>query len=305
MEGVSQMPQAIGLRIYKVYFTRRGSRDPIKRDDLPFDDFKIVKDFVANHSTRTKPDGSERSWYFERPQKDDTTHVTGLVEYGTSGFSSKLLDIRTNKKKYDRVDTDVEQIPLFFDFWLPPSSSFLMVALQSFGTRSCVDLIQGALRVFADSKKPQYMIHFKKLMPNDSKNALFGTQPVKRLTFVATKSPSDVANSLIPFRPSESVDVEISVKSGRGRGLGPLSQILKKISHRSGIFEYEGVEFTKAHAEIRVAGRLRRIGVFGPSSDAGTIDITEDVVFSEGHPTFKSIVKQANTLLAEFYDISK
>lgn len=214
-----------------------------------------------------------------------------------------MLDIRTNKKKYDRVDTDVEQIPLFFDFWLPPSAEFLMVALQSFGTRSCVDLIQGALRVFADTTQAEYVIRFKKIMPNDGKNALFGAKPVNKLTFVAVKSSSDVANSLVPFRPEESVDLEISVKSGRGRGLGSLASILRRVSHREGTFLYEGVEFTKAHAEIRVGGRVRRIGVFGPSSDAGTIDITGDVALRDGHPTFASLVKQANNLLANFYDL--
>lgn len=299
------MPQAIGLRIYKISFSRKGARDLIARKDLPFNDFDLVKAFVASHVTRTKPDGNERSWYFEQPEKDDATHVTGLVAYGTSGFSSKLLDLRTNKKKYDRVDTDVEQIPLFFDFWLPPSSKFLMVALQSFGTRSCVDLIQGALRVFCDTKQPTFSIKFKKLMPNDSKNALFGTQPVKRLTFVAAKSSSDVASNLVPFRPSEPVDVEVSVKSRRGGGLGTLRNILNQVSHREGIFEYEGVSFTKAHAEIRVGGKLRRIGIFGPSSDAGTIDVTDDVKFKDGHPTFSSLAVQANQLLSSFFLLVK
>ena len=299
------MPQAIGLRIYKLYFSKRGSRDGLDRADLPFDDFTLVKNFVASQTVRTKPDGNERSWYFEQPQKDDATHVTGLVAYGTSGFSSKLLDMRTNKKKYDRVDTDVEQIPLFFDFWLPPSGKFLMVALQSFGTRSCVDLIKGALRIFADDKQPNYMIRFKKLMPNDSKNALFGTHPVKRLTFVAGRASSDTAVNLVPFRPPVAVDIEISLRSARGNGLGNLSHIFKSVSHRDGVFEYEGMEFTKAQAEIRVGGKLRRISVFGQSSDAGTIDITDDVVLSSGHPTFQSLVKQANILLANFYDLVK
>lgn len=299
------MPQAIGLRIYKLYFSKKGSTEPIDRSKLPFDDFELVKDFVTAQSARTKPDGNERSWYFERPQKDDNVHVTGLVQYGTSGFSSKLLDINTNKKKYDRVDTDVEQIPLFFDFWLPPSGKYLMVALQSFGTRSCVDLIQSALRIFAEKKQSSFVIRYKKIMPNDAKNSLFGDQAVKQLTFVAAKASSDAANSVIPFRPSRPVDVEISVRSRRGDGLGSLRHVLKTVSHRSGVFEYEGIEFTKAHAEIRVGGRTRRIGVFGPAGDAGTIDITGDVKFQNGHPTYGSIVKQANQLLAEFYDLSK
>lgn len=154
------MPQAVGLRIYKLCFSCKGSREPLKRSELSFDDFKLIKEFVAAQSPRTKPDGNERSWYFDQPQTDDATHVTGLVEYGTSGFSSKLLDIRTNKKKYDRLDTDVEQIPLFYDFWLPLSGEFLMVALQSFGTRSCVDLIQGALRIFSEGKQTNYLVRF-------------------------------------------------------------------------------------------------------------------------------------------------
>lgn len=297
------MPQAIGLRVYKLFFSERGNREPIDRSDLPFDDFALVKNFVAHHAVRTKPDGNERSWYFETPQKADATHVTGLVQYGTSGFSSKLLDIKTNKKKYDRVETDVEQIPLFFDFWLPPNSEYLMVALQSFGTRSCVDLIQGALRMFSENKHPDHRIRFKKIMPNDSKNALFGDKAVKKLTFVAAKTTSDVAASLIPFKPSEPVDVAISVRSGRGRGLGTFANIAGSIGKHEGVFQYEGVGFTEAYAEIRVGGRTRKVGVFGPAADTGTIDITGDVKFKDGHPTFDSLVAQANDILASFYSM--
>ena len=297
------MPQAIGLRIYKLFFSERGSREPIDRTLLPFDDFDLVKRFVAHHSVRTRPDGNERSWYFETPQKDDATHVTGLVQYGTSGFSSKLLDIKTNKKKYDRVETDVEQIPLFFDFWLPPNSSYLMVALQSFGTRSCVDLIQGALRIFAENNHPDHMVRFKKIMPNDSKDALFGDRSVKKLTFLASKASSDVAASLIPFKPSEPVDVAISVRSGRGRGLGTFANVAGHIGKHEGVFQYEGIGFTEAFAEIRVGGRTRKIGVFGPSADTGTIDITADVKFEEGHPTFATLVAQANDIMASFYSM--
>lgn len=87
--------------------------------------------------------------------------------------------------------------------------------------------------------------------------------------------------------------------------MGPLRNILNQVSHREGIFEYEGVSFTKAHAEIRVGGKLRRIGIFGPSSDAGTIDVTDDVKFKDGHPTFSSLAAQANQLLSSFYLLVK
>ena len=138
-------------------------------------------------------------------------------------------------------------------------------------------------------------------MPTDSKNALFGDKAVKKLTFVAAKASSDVAASLIPFKPKEPVNLAISVRSGRGRGLGTFANIVGRFGEHEGIFEYEGVGFTEAFADIRVGGRMRKIGVFGPSGDTGTVDITGDVIFENGHPTYDSLVVQANQILAAFY----
>lgn len=76
-------------------------------------------------------------------------------------------------------------------------------------------------------------------------NALFGSFAVKRLTFVAAKTSSDAANNLMPFRPSEPVTLEVSLKP-QGRGaLGTLKQVFSKVDHRDGIFEYNGIDLLK------------------------------------------------------------
>jgi len=59
--------------------------------------------------------------------------------------------------------------------------------------------------------------------------------------------------------------------------------------------------FDRATAEIDWNGRRRKVGVFGYSGEAGSIDVTDDVSFgANGHPTFASIQDQADELLGSY-----
>jgi len=86
--------------------------------------------------------------------------------------------------------------------------------------------------------------------------------------------------------------------------LGKLSEIINRSpKDKSGIIEHDGIEFDQAYADVKFAGKNRRIGVFGSSSDTGVIDVTEDIVKGlDGHPTFISIKHETKAFLKDFYE---
>src|SRR5690606_27308299 len=111
----------------------------------------------------------ERSWYFEEIRSYSLGSSQGYVHYGTFGFESNFVDTKTQTHTYRRQVTDVEEIPLFYEFWCPPSSEYGLVAFQSFQGRSCISLVLNSMKQKFEEVNSDYIIIFKKLMPNDAR----------------------------------------------------------------------------------------------------------------------------------------
>lgn len=67
---------------------------------------------------------------------------------------------------------------------------------------------------------------------------------------------------------------------------------------------HDGIEFSEVYADVKIGGKYRPVGVFGSDTNAGVIDITEDIVRgADGHPTFQSLTTQCDKILLDFYNV--
>jgi len=78
---------------------------------------------------------------------------------------------------------------------------------------------------------------------------------------------------------------------------------MTSLKAKKNVIRYGGISFSEAVAEVQVGNKKRKVGVFGLNSDAGVIDVTDDIVRGDdGHPTFKSLVKETNAILEDMYE---
>jgi hypothetical protein len=297
---------SISLRVYAI------TLHPVNSSkSLPFDtDFvdvspqAFLKNFVGGHTTVVRNDDEDRSWFFEEKVSDNSGSTKGYIHYGTYGFESDFVDNKTQKKKYRRQINDIEQIPLFYQFWFPGRSTTCGYAVfQSFQGRSCVQLVTSkAQKDFRDSNEG-FALRFKKLLPTDQTGSLYSTAGVKRLRLIKRNAPGDKADKYIGPSKVESVDFELSINARPRQSLGPFGALFQSLKSRAGgVVVYDGIEFSEATADIRVGNRLRKISVFGGDTDAGVIDITDDVTRGpDGHPKFESVAKEAAEILKDFH----
>ena len=204
---------------------------------------------------------------------------------------------------YQRKASDVEEIPLYFDFWCPPTDDFAMVALQSFGIRSCVHLVLHEMQKQFELMNPGFRLHINKLMGNDSPQSLFADAPVKKLTLIRHNASNDRFSSYRAGQTSRPIDIELSFKAKRGGLLGSLQEMGGLFSENDrGLILYEGTEFDEATAEVMVGKRRRSVGIIGTNSDTGTIDVSQTVTYgTDGHPVFETIRTQSNLIMQDFY----
>ena len=300
------MATAIGIRIYLMSLNNKSDR----RRSLPFATKSVgtpapafITQFISAHTTPTQNDERERSWYFEQKEENGFGNSRGYVHYGTYGFESNFVDSRTKTRNYRRKVTDVEEIPLFYEFWCPPNSSHAFAAFQSFQGRSCIQLIMGRMQDTFEQQNPGFRLSYRKLLPGDVASSRYYSAPVKNFRLIKRHASADLAEVYLRHRPSADIDFEVAIRARRRSNLGLLGNFATALpTDVSGhVITHSGITFDEAIAEIRVGGRTRRVGVLGINSDAGAIDLSDVVTKGlDGHPTFESIKKESDALLKIF-----
>jgi len=300
------MASAIGLRVYQISVHRKRNPKPLglTSGDLPIDVPTFITEFVKRHNNSTQNDEMERSWYFEAKDEDGPGNNKGYVHYGTFGFESNFVDTKTKKRNYRRRTTDVEEIPLFYEFWCPENSSFGFAAFQSFQGRSCITLVTSKLREDFEERNKGFTLSFQKILPNDVRGSAYYSAPVKHLRLIKRKTKGDIADRYFDEGSPDEIDLEIVMSARRKESLGALGSLLGSVkSSERSVLTYRGIEFPEAVAEVRVGKKIRRVGVLGINSDAGAIDLTDSIKRGpDGHPTYESLRHETSNILLDFYD---
>ncbi len=298
------MAFSIGLRVYEVTIYREKERQalPFSNDGTATDIYKFLSDFVANRGQPSDREDLQRSWFMEQHGVASASSIQGYVNYGTYGFESNLVDRKTKQNNYRRKPGDLEEIPLYFKFWMPEGESFGLAAFQSFQARSCVQLVINSATEMFTTKYKGFRLLFRKLMPEDVKSSALYSAPVKQFTFVKKTLPQAKEDRYLFDIDPDEVEFEVSIKAKRRRSLGTLLSFKEKASETSTLLKYDGIQFDEAKAEITVGKKRRTVGVLGYSSDAGVIELSDTVQLgANGHPTYESIRIETDAIFKDFY----
>ena len=245
----------------------------------------------------------ERSWLLKPSLNSPTGVFEGLVKYGTFGMSSEIIDPTTGSVLLDRKGNHVEQIDLYYQYFFSRIKPHVaLIAIQSYKTWSCVELINGALsREFRGYCNDDYYLKFSKIMPTEL--VLHASREVKKITLVKKGISADKIDALSGLKGDE-IDMELTYSARRRKSFGRLADVSKLLRQNSetGLLQMsEDFEATRATASIRVGKNFRKVGVIGPAVNAGVIDISDDVELgANDHPIFESISKVASDQVSDF-----
>lgn len=300
------MASAIGIRGYLVTAHKKGDKAILSFDASEFNvkPPQFFTNFVASHAAVIQNDEKERSWYFEERENDGIGNSKGYTHYGTFGFESNFVDSKTKANNYRRKIDDIEEIPLFYEYWRPEDADLCFAAFQSFQGRSCIKLVMDQAQEEFAALNPGYILKFKKLLPSEG-SSLYSKAPVRRLRLIKRNAPQDVTDRFLGRRVPDKVNFEVSMSTNRNKILGSFGEVTGALrKNDSGLVLHDGIEFSEVYADIKIGGKYRPVGVFGGDSNAGVIDITEDIVRgSDGHPTFKSLTTQVDKILLDFFKV--
>jgi hypothetical protein len=137
-------------------------------------------------------------------------------------------------------------------------------------------------------------------MPAD--DAVYRDAPVKKLILSKRRVPKDRAEILRNLPPEE-LNVELSFSVLRNSRFGIFSDVAPQIREAQGgaAFVFDGIEFDEASAMVAIGGTYMKVGIVGPSNNAGVIDITDDVILGANqHPTLASVAEVTTRVIGDF-----
>lgn len=288
---------SIGIRVYKIVVFKSGQSEPVKLTEWKKLDFvEFISNFAKNSAEPISHSEALRTWYFSSIYKQGSA-TDGLISYGTHGFQSNFIDVKTRKKNYVRMSTDLEEIPLYFHIWAPVNSHFGMAAFQSFGARSCISYVLDRVKEMFEQKYNGYKLFYQKIMPGQISQ--FAQSPVKTLTLKKKMLSNDKFDGYLNRFSGQDLEYKVSLKAKRNSNLGKLRDLISD-NNQQGVIIHDGISFDEMKAEVKVGNRFRSVTILGVSSNAGLIDISPDVKYGvDGHPILESIRSQVEEILSE------
>lgn len=298
------MAFTIGVRIYRISVRKKGSTDPLEigPEGSPCDFLEYATDFVNRKVVPTTDVDAQRTWFFEPVKTNSIRTIHGYINYGTHGFESKFKDVETKEEKYQRQATDLEEIPLYFQIWVPSSSKTAFIAFQSFQGRSCIGQVQKSLSADFQKTYPDFFITFKVIAPA---SAIQDTAAVKSVTFLRPRKFADAADSYFLGKKVDEYHYETTIRAKKRGGMLATYKDLKTAMKpdEGGFVEFEGESYEGVKADVDIGKKRRVVGIYGSGIDAGLIDVTENIKKDKsGHPTLESISAEVDSLMEDFFD---
>ena len=282
---------AIGAYVYRVQV--RKVRDytalSFSEDDLGLKLRQAFLDFTHKFSEPEDKESTNRRWYFSEMEQEGSGYQ-GTVEYGRTGFSSRLIDLTSRQVQYERVASDLDFIPLFNRFWVPDEYEFGLWVFQSFSGYSCNALMLDDFARFWRSRYETTRLAVSAVLPEELKQVR--EAPEKAVVLKTKTGGGAIADRQLGVNHEDAgISFEISA---RGRDdFGTFGSLKRRFTGKQldEAMEMDGILFEDAQAKVKINGRTRRVTLAGTGSMNALIDLSRDVKTSAGtgHPTKPSI----------------
>lgn len=226
---MAHLDNSIGLHIYAITLHQKGA--PKKKIKLTAIGVgaklsAFCPNFINHHKSAIDPNsGVARVWYLE-PEPTNGQTFEGWIMYGSTGFTADIVDRKSRAKLYTRKVTDMEVMPLYYRLWVPQNGDCALLALQTFGQRSCVNRFKSALESMFRNTNSGYRIIFNAVAP--AQIASYKTADVKKLSLIKHNYSSDAAENQLGST-DELVDLNVSFSAKRRSHLGNLESFANRI----------------------------------------------------------------------------
>jgi hypothetical protein len=226
--------------------------------------------------------------------------IEGLLEAGYYGSASEIRNLdKWDAIAYAKQIRDVDLNPFYFLFDLPEGKELGFLLIQSTGVEGVQTLLAKMLHEQIVRDYPDYRLRFHRIVPDEVRKEL-AKAPVSEIRLIRHHVPSDLAVLIGRAGSRQTKGTMDLVMRFKEDGIAPA--VVRRFFESRGdpsVLELEGLEFPYDTVKIKVKlnGKEHTVDLGDPDRLRANFDVTDEVTFSAGHPTFASISRVAKEKL--------
>lgn len=184
--------------------------------------------------------------------------LSGIVQGGTTGSQSKILDTKTGKLVFTKVSSHTDTSPYYFLISAPSNKKVGFIAIQRTGNNTIASPFLKHFRRYFRKQYPKVILCIDKYISTALVERFLGGN-INEIIFTRTNAPADVADSLIKGHSNSSLNVKVTLSgldsiftnkvkrfmqnpNGKMFGVKALSDLGMDGNHRTRIKVKEGTE---------------------------------------------------------------
>ena len=295
---------AILLGAYTVRIRKKGDNQYLSLNKFNGTDsiFEFLKDFFDMFSKKFTNDRNHQKISSLLQVNHQGKLISGVIETGEYGYTSKLYDIDKGSETYKRKSREAELYPLYFLFDVNTDSTKGILMLEKFGKNGLFTLLKQIIETDFTKKFPLFTMDLNPLVPKWLFEYYMGKGSLKKLTFTTFKIPTDV-NKVYQLKGYEEDIKEISISvTAKKNSILPkprwINDILSGKRKIADLVELR-TQFSDVKLDVEMQGSKRTLSINNINRFNPYFDVTDKVKIENGHPVFDSINTEAKQLLDE------
>lgn len=270
--------------VVRVHKKKNKGSEKIISNDLNLDLPKIVRECIGQYYGRHGKFEIKSQAFTAGNLKSDGHYYQGRIYVGEYGTITNIVNIINGENNYTKTKNDADLYPYDFVFFLKGDNDYGVMSILKKSGGGPLSIIQTILK---DSFKK---IHEEsglelKINPLTSKSAIQHLQKgeVKEIRFINHKLNSDLADKVNGDKSSQEGKFEVVVKPKRGfrHIVDKFVNYLEGDDSKGDIYEIINMKFDEIKTKIEINGRERTISISRSNLIKASIDITDDIKFSD------------------------
>lgn len=222
--------------------------------------------------------------------------ISGVIESGPCGITSKLIDIETNHLKYQRRLTDAEIMPFYFLISIPKHKNEGILFLERISNYGIRKILGNCFGKHFSKKYSSFYVVLNPLVLDRVVQQILYDGIIKKLRFVKYEIPTDRFDGVDEGHQEIFGNVELIISANRIPVLNRIKQLFNGNLTVKNLFELRDVnfEYDTIKVEVDINGSRRVINLGDWQKVRNYIDISNRIKLdSDGHPNFDSIEHEA------------
>ncbi|WP_203427672.1 hypothetical protein [Rippkaea orientalis] len=232
--------------------------------------------------------------------------ISGVIESGSYGVSSNLLDVETDSITHKRKENEADVLPFYFLFYLPKETNEGVLILQRTGKSGIRTIFGNFLKKHFSKKYRGFLLEINTLVSKQLIQQILDKGTIKKLRCVKYDAPTDLVDGLDEGHQEIPMNMEIVLSGNKIPFMKKIKNFFNDSNHSiKGLIEIRDYNFDydTVKVEVEIDGNMRTFDLYCLYKIKNYYDISDQITMNaDVQTTFESIQEVAKNYLTKIIE---